>query len=1028
MRSRYLIKLFELISVVTSERCDIFCVPAKVIAGQQVTSTLYFLRSLVGLVQQPPAKIEEAVETVLREGEVKIYQRAVRVRVTVTRMQAIMRGRRERREMEVKKSITPILSTATTPATDSRPRTEGQESSSSGGEEHMVMATLRGPRAMIGGPKTGGMEMMPMEESVDFEDSMESAVGGSLRLETNVVIKGNEDDTEQDQSTSVVYIATPKPPKSPVKPIVPISPDTEEESLAPIPVAKRRVSSIDSAAPSASFSTVATPKTQEDMDFEMLEAHRVLEGEMEKLKGAMEKERERQRERVRERMREKKREGKDDYVGGGQKETGPVVFYPTYSKKNELEGGQEVKKEKVEKKKVARIAKDIVIKKKTKGDKEEEPVKKKPPLPSFTRPAQPRPASKNGGKADERINEIVASAPPVFKYVERQVTRESDPEIKRVKEDMINAKRKYTTSLKKVLAKEQNLTKKEGELKKKEERVTKLADNLRRQRVMLKKEMVKVKKPSEMIKQIAQLTPVKAPVEEKAKVSVSPPRSSPTTSPNRYNGNVMKAPKQGMTERGVEKMGKLMSVYAGAGAGSKGDKLSQDRYTRPEFSPNKLSQEDEDMKAYQDKFLAGKGFKGNMGLMGLAEATSTMTPSIPSPSPKFSAYKAPNPLLQPPASTIGSGPLSTASAFGMNDSGGGDMVKKWTDEYNKEMKRRMEEKKAQGVGLGGVRSLSMGRSGVVNPVRSKSARPNEDVKIENLAQVGKEDSESSRESRSAPEERRDLHTSLDLLIGSSEKAGRKGDKEGGKRHGGRGRKKKFDQKSKGKMSSGTGGGITKRETRIVRGRSKKKTPTKPLGRSPLRDIKKSSASPVRMESSLSQEEIDKAKGNLNHILARKRMPLADVIKASSGGFIKANKLRQELDEIMGDFGFGDGVEGIMELSERCLSRDHPGIVDIKALERWCRVVRKGDMKRGVATGIVTKQKAKEVYEGYTFSFEKTAEVGPAGKENEGNIFGGKFRDEEDSKPALSTFDGTKFPWLASFDQRMLEVLKDADTY
>ena len=102
MRSRYLIKLFELISVVTSERCDIFCVPAKVIAGQQVTSTLYFLRSLVGLVQQPPAKIEEAVETVLREGEVKIYQRAVRVRVTVTRMQAIMRGRRERREMEVK--------------------------------------------------------------------------------------------------------------------------------------------------------------------------------------------------------------------------------------------------------------------------------------------------------------------------------------------------------------------------------------------------------------------------------------------------------------------------------------------------------------------------------------------------------------------------------------------------------------------------------------------------------------------------------------------------------------------------------------------------------------------------------------------------------------------------------------------------------------------------------------------------------------------------------------------------------------
>jgi hypothetical protein len=51
-----------------------------VIAGQQVPSTLYFLRSLARLIRQSPTKVEEAVESVLREGEVKIYQRAVRVR------------------------------------------------------------------------------------------------------------------------------------------------------------------------------------------------------------------------------------------------------------------------------------------------------------------------------------------------------------------------------------------------------------------------------------------------------------------------------------------------------------------------------------------------------------------------------------------------------------------------------------------------------------------------------------------------------------------------------------------------------------------------------------------------------------------------------------------------------------------------------------------------------------------------------------------------------------------------------------
>jgi len=996
---------------------------------------------------------------------VKIYQRAVRVRGTVTRMQAIMRGRRQRRAVkEEAAKATPILSTATTPATGSRPRTEGRDECSSGGEEHMVMATLRGPRALLMANTDRTMGMAPMEESVDFEDSMESAIGSSVSLEKlpNLQNAPNQiavNTPSAFKTPTPIAVGTPsaKLYTTPPKPIVPISPDTpEEESPSPIPVARRRASAIETAFPATSVPVVATPKTQDEMDFEMLEAHRVLEGEMEKLKGAMEKERERQRERVRERMKEKQRESiahrsKEEDAGTTEgkeeeekeKEVGPVVFYPTHNEKNV--GGAEGQKLQVSRKEDKLMRKKrgsrSKIEAKTnlvKKEKQQERKIKKPPIPSFTTRLQRSSTQSMEGDEIVGTEKKSLSTKAESTKVERQnnpsqsSNSSNDPEIKKVRREMINAKMKYTQNLKKVLAKEQNLTKKEGELKKKEERVTKLADNLRRQRVTLKKEIQKARKPSELVKQIAELTPVKA--SQKG----SPKKSSPKSSPNRFNSSsVLKAPKLSLSERGAAKMGKLLSVYTGSGGSDAVDNVQgRGQYiTDAGLSSNTSSLEDEDMKAYHDRFLSGNTFKGSMGLMGLGDnmledipSNSSHTKMAPSSSPKFSAYKAPNPLLQPPTSTIGSGPLSVSSAFGMNESGGGT-VKIWTDEYNKEMKRRMEEAAGQGVGLGGVRNLSMARTGEKGPIRSTSARINASNGDNNKSEDRKEDSESSRESRSAPEDnRRSMNASLDLLIGSSEKAIRKRGKNGNKRVG-RGKKNKSENKSKG-SANGSFGGIIRRETRLVRGRSKKKTPTKPLqGRSPLKNIKKASTSPSRKEPKMSQEEIDKAKGSLNHILSRKRMLLTDIIKSSSGGVIKANKLRQELDDIMGDFGFGDGVGGIMELAKQCVSVSYAGMVDLKSLERSCRVSGgKGNLSKGIARGIVTKGKAKKVYDGFRFSFEASVD-----KENEENrdqlinstqMSGPMMKDEiVDNKVTAS--GASKFTWLASFDQRMAEALKQA---
>ena len=980
-----------------------------------------------------------------------------------------MRGRMERKAMMAKAAKTPpVLSTATTPATESRPRTEGQESSS-GGEEHMVMATLRGPRILVAKNADATMEMAPMEESVDFEDSVESVIGSSVDVHVATTIVAVPDPffvastpIASTPIASAPIASTPKastpkakPYKTPPKPIVPISPDTsEEECPSPIPVARRRTSTkaIEIATSAASHpSVVATPKTQEEMDFDkqMLEAHRVLEGEMEKLKGAMEKERERQRERVRERMREKQRESREEDASAGKKEVGPVVFYPTKQvaskPKAEVRDQNDGREQRAMREKIEVKSSQIA--------KKEERREKKPLLPSFSKPQHApvlttKDNIKGGGKKKESmaINEMPSNSSGTSTNTNSgtTITASSNAEIKKVKRDMINAKIKYTQSLKKVLAKEQNLSKKEGELKKKEERVTKLADNLRRQRVTLKKEILKAKKPSELVKQIAELTPVKPPLTKVSKSSPTTKSSpSPKASPNRFNGsNVMKAPRLSMTERGAAKMDKLMSVYAGTVGSVVGDNY-QSRDLFSEQPPTASHEGDEDMRAYRDKFLSGKAFGNNMGLMGLMEdkeeeeeskgrlrgpPTKTSQPlSVSSPSPKFSAYKAPNPLLQPPPSTIGTGPLSLGSAFGMNEPDGG-MVKIWTDEYNKEMKRRMEEATGQGVGLDGVRSLSMVKAGTDGPVRSSSARINDSksgtAAADNQAENMKEDSESSRESRSAPDERRSMHTSLDLLIGKTESVASRKGKESIKRGGG-GKKKRNEQKGKAKVKSGNGnvGGIVKRESRMIRGRSKKRTPTKTLGRIPLGNIKKTSTSPNRREPSVSQEDVDKAKGNLNHILARKRMPLTDVIKSSSGNFIQRNKLRQELEEIMGDYGFGHSVEGIMEVAKKCVSADYAGSVDLKSLERSCRAAEKGGkyLSKGVAGGISTKGKAKQVYDGFRFSFEGSTE-----KENVvSDHFDSPRMDVATEEGKGRQVDGTKFPWLASFDQRMSEAIKQA---
>jgi len=209
---KFLIKILEAVSQITDTRVDIFVIPAKVIAGQDVLQTLLFIREVCKCTRRDDAIAEKVVDNVLETGEIALYQRSVGVRKTVLRMQAIMRGKNERKRATLvpnlnkttpPPSATPLPSTTPAPVDDffakgllklvpsntnvtspppqnaSRPDSGSTEASqplstsstpaasSPRDETNLMMMTVAGPRQSPGANKLMNLQ----EESVDLSQS-----------------------------------------------------------------------------------------------------------------------------------------------------------------------------------------------------------------------------------------------------------------------------------------------------------------------------------------------------------------------------------------------------------------------------------------------------------------------------------------------------------------------------------------------------------------------------------------------------------------------------------------------------------------------------------------------------------------------------------------------------------------------------------------------------------------------------------------------------------------------------------------
>ncbi|GMH86011.1 hypothetical protein TrVE_jg10158 [Triparma verrucosa] len=917
----FLIKLFEAISLITEERIDVFVVPAKVIAGQDVAQTLLFLRELAKSVKYPAGKINGAVESVKRDGEVKIYQRSVRVRNTVVRMQAIMRGKKERKlsmmmvaqrhslptdptqltcaPMAAAQHLGGAVAVSSKPSSiTSTPRLSEKSSEEGNSDDDDInpLATLRGPR---GSPlSTGPAPMMNlMEESVDLEDSNEQL---------------NQSISNLPPATSTTTPATPPRQQAP-RLIVPVSPLTPES-----PSANSNAMPTTTAPPSTL--SVAKPKTQKEVEQEISDAHKTMQEEMKRMKVAMDKEKERQREMVQMRRMSKK---------------------------------------------------------------------------------------------------------------------------ERVKRDLLDQKYKLATKLKNVKAKEETLIKKENEIKKKEERVQKLADNLRRQRTQLKKEKAK---PSavEQLRVLAEMTPNTYP----------PPNHSHTMSPKKKlypmqvkNDHNIRPPK--IKPQAKAKLQKMMVTYddvrgLAAKAGVPYELTKHVQEVSPPRGQNGYESPDE---GESDTKLEMNMYK-NMFISDPSLSPPSPAKSEISPKTNLSAYKtAPmasimplesNPFMsqQPKMPSPIPAPSSVASQKKQGAADSAKMYDKWLGDYNSSfeeaMRRNGEKLREQSESHVGLEKLKAKR--VQRNNRSSSA------KDKNKADTEKDydESGSSRESRSAPEESRRVQQqqenspfvpasdSMALLVGDNSKR---------------------PTVKKNKKSSPIRKAPKKRGIR-----SKKKTPTRQLKprqsstspkqlKAKAKEAEETIQLPPRVPLPQQQESLRK----LNQVIGRKRVRLIDLLPSAMGNNITLTKFEADIENLLQQNGFSKHLEGlIVAVEARCMNEE--GGVDIRALEAEMRnpasvlkslksSANTNPAANGDGQPITKKSVAKKVYKDFAFSFEREKENGNGNGNNQENedeeqrwweeLVREENRLNEENKAEASKLEkqGAKAnPWLQSFDKRMSEAL------
>ncbi len=98
---RFLFKMLACVAKLTQKRVDIFVLPVKLLSGQEVFATHKFLQYLAKASRLPSKLSESAAVEILELGENFLYKRSVKTRNTITKIQAIVRGRFTRNSLKL---------------------------------------------------------------------------------------------------------------------------------------------------------------------------------------------------------------------------------------------------------------------------------------------------------------------------------------------------------------------------------------------------------------------------------------------------------------------------------------------------------------------------------------------------------------------------------------------------------------------------------------------------------------------------------------------------------------------------------------------------------------------------------------------------------------------------------------------------------------------------------------------------------------------------------------------------------------
>ena len=97
---RFIFRMLLCVAKLTQERVDIYVSPVKLLSGQDVFATHNFLRCLAKASRFSCDESATVAAEVMKSGESILYQRSVKTRNAITKLQAVVRGKYTRRKMK----------------------------------------------------------------------------------------------------------------------------------------------------------------------------------------------------------------------------------------------------------------------------------------------------------------------------------------------------------------------------------------------------------------------------------------------------------------------------------------------------------------------------------------------------------------------------------------------------------------------------------------------------------------------------------------------------------------------------------------------------------------------------------------------------------------------------------------------------------------------------------------------------------------------------------------------------------------